>query len=131
MNTILKQQYDDARRIALEEAAYMLNQIEQFAEENGGIETLNEDQRRIYNGRRRRILRLTAVHDRAQEYIEDLEDWIGSLIQENRRLATEVADQNHGWLKYFPRMASTNESAREHQRFIKLTEAQMTWADHF
>lgn len=103
MTEFLKQQYEEARTAAFNELAYMLRQIDEYAEQNGGEAALSEEQSRIYHGRKRRIQRLVGVHDRAQEYIESLEEWIDELIHKNRRLAADLRDHNTpAWERLVP-----------------------------
>lgn len=133
MNALLRHQYDESRRIALDQLAYMLRQVDEFAEQHGGPD-MDTEKARIYQGRRQGIIRLAAFPDRAHEYIEDLEHWIGDLIQENRRLSTQQREAEEGWKAFFPRMTGTtghDESAREHQRFLTHTRARMAQPDLF
>lgn len=127
MNDFLREQYEESRKIYLENLAYMNRQNDEFAEKNGGVQALSDDNRRIFEGRQNRIIRLVAYHDRAQEYIADLQEWISGLIAENRRLATEAKVEKTGWIKYFPNMTNKNtpESDREYRRHISIQQLQL------
>jgi len=132
MNAILRHNYEEAREQYLENLAYMNRQNDEFAEQNGGADNLPDDKRRIYEGRRLRIIRLVAYHDRAQEYIEDLYDWIDDLITENRRLAAEKAVAAEGWKRFFPRLLrGDTESQREHDRRMSITKLQLEHPELF
>lgn len=133
MNTILQQQYEEARSSALNELAYMLNSLDRWAEERGGVDQLSPDDTRSYQSRHRRIVKLAAYADREREYIDDLEAWITELIQQNQNLAAKVNDAATGWIAYFPRMTKGQqpESVREHQRFLSITRAQMDFPELF
>ncbi len=131
MNDFLRQQYEESRKVYLDNLAYMNRQNDEFAEQNGGTEGMTEDKRRIYDGRRNRIIRLVAYHDRAQEYIEDLHAWINDLIHDNRQATDQLKSAQEGWIKHFPRIETPthSESQREHQRRLSILSAQMLQPD--
>lgn len=133
MNDFLRAQYEAARTTSLRELADMLQRNDEYAERNGGVEQLPDNIRRTYEARKTTIIRLSAYHDRAQEYIEDLQEWISRLIQENRRLATESSEARTGWKKYFPNMTNPNqtESDREHRRQMSITNLQLEQPELF
>lgn len=121
MNDFLRHRYEESRQVFLENLAWMNRQNDEFAEQNGGADNLPDDKRKIYEGRRKRLIRLVAFHDNAQEYVEDLHDWIANLIRENRNLADQLRTAREGWLQYFPNITNPNqtESHREHRRQMR------------
>ncbi len=133
MNDFLRAQYEQARQTSLQELAAMQQRNEEYAEKNGGIGNLPDNVRRTYEARQSTIIRLVAYHDRATEYVEDLQEWIGELIRQNRELSTKVKDADHGWMKYFPNMTNPNqtESHREHRRQMSILHLQLEHPELF
>lgn len=127
MTEFLRERYQDAKAIYLDNLAYMNRQNDEFAEKKGGVETLNDADKRIYEGRQNRIIRLVAFHDRTQEYIESLEEWIADLIQTNRQLAMQRDHAADGWIRFFPNMTNNHnsESDKEHKRQLSIIAAEM------
>ena len=133
MNDFLRTQYETAKTTYLKELADMQARNDEYAEKNGGIENLPDHTRRIYEARRGTIIRLVSYHDRTQEYIEDMAEWIGQLIQENRRIAAKLKDAESGWQKYFPNMTNNHqtESDREHLRQMSMLHLQLDMPELF
>ncbi len=133
MNDFLQHQYQAARQTSLHELAQMQNRNDEYAEKNGGIDNLPDAVRRAYEARKNTLIRIVAYHDRTQEYIEDLQEWIGQLIQENRRLADQVRDADRGWMKYFPNITNPNqtESDIQHRRYMSITRLQLEMPNLF
>ncbi len=132
-NTFIEATYEHNREAFLRDCAYMITQIQQYADNKGGETALSPEDRRIYQGRKDRILRLVAYHDGAQAYIADLQGWIGELIQTNRRLSVQVSEAENGWKHFFPRLTGkegrADETKREYDRQMSLMKAQMKWAE--
>lgn len=97
MVTYFQGLHDEARPIYLENFNYMLQQNEKFAAENGGVDDLPEDKRRIYEGRRRRLAALANYFDASESLIQGLQEWIEELMQKNRQLTSRIRDQDEPW----------------------------------
>jgi len=97
MVTYFQGLHAEARPIFLENFQYMLRQNEQFAEEKGGVEALTDEQRRIYEGRRRRLTALANYSDACESLIEGLQAWVNDLIAEKRQLKSQLRDQEEPW----------------------------------
>jgi hypothetical protein len=97
MVTYFQGLHDEARPIYLENFNYMLQQNEKFAAENGGVDDLPDDKRRIYEGRRRRLAALANYFDASESLIEGLQEWIEELMQKNRQLTSRIRDQDEPW----------------------------------
>mgnify|MGYP001446342477 CR=1 FL=1 len=97
MVTYFKGLHEEARPLYLENFNYMLRQNEKFAEDNGGVEQLSDDKRRIYEGRRRRLSALANYFDATEALIEGLQEWIEDLMQKNRQLSSRLRDQDQPW----------------------------------
>ncbi len=134
MTDFLQSQYEQSRQASLLELAGMHQRNEEYAEKNGGAEgNLPDNVRRTYEARKNTIIRIVAAHDRAQEYIEDLQAWISDLIRQNRQLAAAQKEAAEGWRKYFPNITNPNqtESDREHTRHISITRLQLEMPNLF
>ena len=97
MVTYFQGLHDEARPNFLENFQYMLAQNEKFAADNGGVEQLPEDKRRIYEGRRRRLAALANYFDASESLIESMQEWIDDLMQKNRALKAQLRDQDEPW----------------------------------
>lgn len=133
MTEYQRQQYEDARRIFLENVAYMNRTNDEFAEQRGGADSLSDSDRRIYEGRRNRIIRLVGYHDQAQAFIEGLQEWIGELITENRRLSYQVKNPDNSWKRFFPNLIDPHkpDSQREHERRLSILQLQLNHPELF
>lgn len=97
MVTYFQGLHDEARPIYLENFNYMLQQNEKFAAENGGVDEMPDDKRRIYEGRRRRLAALANYFDASESLIEGLQEWIEELMNKNRQLKSQLRDQDEPW----------------------------------
>ena len=97
MVTYFQGLHDEARPIFLDNFQYMLAQNEKFAEENGGVEQLADEKKRIYEGRKRRLTALANYFDASESLIEGLQEWIEDLMQKNRQLKSQLRDQDAPW----------------------------------
>lgn len=133
MNDFLRAQYEQSRQTCLHELAAMQERNEEYADKNGGADNLPENVRRTYEARKNTLIRLVAYHDRTQEYIEDLQEWIAELIRENRNLAARAADNEQGWKRFFPNLTNTaiNENQREHRRQLSIIQLQLEQPELF
>lgn len=87
----------EARPVFLENFQYMLRQNEQYADEKGGVDALTDEQRRIYEGRRRRLTALANYSDACEALIEGLQEWIEDLTRKNQALKSQLRDQDAPW----------------------------------
>lgn len=134
MTDFLRAQYEQSRQASLHELADMHQRNEEFAEKNGGADgNLPDNIRRTYEARKNTLIRIVAAHDRAQEYIEDLQGWISELIRQNRELTAAQKEAAEGWRKYFPNMTNPNqtESDREHRRQMSIINLQLAHPELF
>lgn len=133
MTDFLRAQYEQSRQASLHELAAMHQRNEEYAEKNGGVENLPDNIRRTYEARKNTLIRIVAAHDRAQEYIEDLQSWISDLIRQNREIASAQKEAAEGWRKYFPNITNPNqtESDREHSRQISILRLQINHPELF
>lgn len=99
MVTYFQGLHEEARPAFLENFQYMLRQNEQFATENGGVDVLPDDKRRIYEGRRRRLAALAAYFDASEDLIQGLQEWVEDLIVKNKQLTSRLRDQDRPWEK--------------------------------
>ena len=117
--------YGQAREAFLQDVSHMNLRNDQFAEKKGGVAVLDTPSRQAYDMNRDRLIRLVQYHDAAQQYIEQLHNWIDELIYKNR----ELSEKEYGWKALFPPVP--HESANEHKRWLRLTEVQMLQPELF
>ena len=127
MNPLTQEKYYQAKEAYLEELDKINANIDEYAEKAGGVDALDEKQARIFHARRNSLLKMISMHDRAHEYIEELEGWLEQLIADKRALTYQLKDAKSGWQKHFPKLHT--ESQREHYRHVSRIEAQMKWPE--
>lgn len=127
MNDFLRHAYHTAKQTYLNDLAHMQAQNDAYADQHGGEANLAPDKRRIFEGRRNKIIRMVQFHDRAQEYIEELENWIDEILKHNRTMQAQVTDARTEWYQHFPRLTrrAPEETQKEHHRHLTITELQL------
>lgn len=119
MVTYFQGLHDEARPLYLENFNYMLNQNEKFAAENGGVEQLPDDKKRIYEGRRRRLAALANYFDSSEALIEGLQEWIEDLMNKNRQLTSRLRDQDEPWRALVPNSPDGYREALREQTILR------------
>lgn len=127
MNKVIEERWYSAQQEYLNELANMLARNDEYAEKNGGVDNLPEPAQKAYHARRNALIRLTQFNDSTQEYIDELHNWISSLITDRQRIMEEMADNKQEWRKFFPRMTKMGETEREHFRKMHEIQVRLKW----
>jgi len=113
---------EQARSEYLNQCAYMYQALNTFAEQRGGVEALNEADRKGYQGRHNGLIKLVAYDDAVTAAIAEMKDWIETLIDQKRELTAEVNRlKQSGW----------DNLSKEERRVESINRAHRVWADHY
>jgi len=125
MDPILQERFLQSLASNREQLQYIQTKLQEWADQRGGIVSLSDHDRNIYNLRYAGYIKLAMYHDASLEYIHMLEQWIESLIIEARQLRATDRTRRQPWSQ----LTESGRNYHDNQRDSSIMRAQMTWPE--
>lgn len=125
MDPVLHERFQESLLLHRQQLAYMQGKLEEWANQRGGIVSLSDTERNIYNARYAGFVKLAMYHDASLEYVQHLESWITDLITEVRQVRAQQKRDKQPWNT----LTESGRNYHDNLRDASIMRAQMNWPE--